>query len=180
MWTGWCLTLDDYILSLLRLLASCWLMSKPRIGLLLPSFVAWPAAWLYLCMVQAALLCKRATEECAVKGPWCWEIGAIISLSCSSRLFFYSKYFSLSCVYWLFGYFELVHSRTTGSEENRPILLSYTAVNNVQPCHDVDRAHPDGGLLSPSVVHPACEQSQHGRKGTWDRGQGAQLSLCYT
>lgn len=60
------------------------------------------------------------------------------------------------------------------------ILLLYTAVNNVQACHGVDRAHPDGGLLSPSVVHPACEQSQHGGKGTWDRGRGAQLSLCYT
>lgn len=64
-----------------------------------------------------------------------------------------------------------VHPGRTGV--NRPILLSCTAVNNVQANHGVDQAHPDGGPLSPLVVHPACEQSQHGGKGNVGPGAGS-------
>lgn len=83
----------------------------------------------------------------------------------------------MSTVYWLFGYLGWCILGGLALEKISHFLLLYSAVNNVQACHGVDRAHPDGGLLSLSVVHPACEQSNTEER---ERGTGGGEHSCHS
>lgn len=161
MRTGWCLTLDEDILSLLRLLASCWLMSKPRIGLLLPSFAAWPCIYVWFrqhCCVNEQK--KNVLSKDAAWGNWGHNIPLLLKSAISVCRF--SEYFFLWAVF--------IDRCVLG--EIRPILLSYMAVNNVQACHGVDWAHTDGGLLSP-LSCPSCLWTKpRWREGNVGPGEG--------
>lgn len=64
-------------------------------------------------MIQAALLCKRATSKDVDAVNWGHNIPLLLKLAILVPCF--SEYFSVSCVYWLFGYFGLVHPGRTGS-----------------------------------------------------------------